>query len=240
MLFHITSTQGRADSYYLESLNLNKLLYCLRFLTTSAIRNIKEVCFSKDYNINYVSVPYVKQDSWHKVVIIAESEHYAQTYTLFNVKKSVSDEIIKSQFKKLFIRTEKITSIFDIQYYNSADSDIDYENLYQVQYKRESKTYLENFYCDSWQNAKDIFDTLIDGEITEIRKFVHHDNTIIKDDGKYHKRVGLYSTDKTKFFKLSLFKVKKTISHDDIIQTVKDNLQFNNKDIVSKDIKIAF
>ena len=240
MLFHVTLSQGRSDSIYLESSTKSKVLTFLQSVSTAVVRNIKEVVYSKDFNINYVQKPYVASDSWYKVIFVAESKNYAQTFTFFNIKKSVSPDVFEQQFKKLFIKNEPILSIFDIQYFNSPELDSDFENLFQIQYKRNSKTYIENLYCPSWDIAKEFAETLIDGELTEIRKFVHHDSTLKKDDYDYYKRVTFFLFDSDAKMSFVLPKIKKTLEPNQLKDFIKNSLTFKSKNIDSDKINLTF
>ena len=83
-------------------------------------------------------------------------------------------------------------TLHDIQFYEEVSNDIIVDNLYQVQYKKDSKTYTEKFYSDNWRNVKDFFDNVVAGELLEVRKFVYSDDTVKKDNGDYIKRVAVY------------------------------------------------
>lgn len=241
--FHITSSQGRADTYYLEASNKLKLLSFLNSVSTAVVRNIKEVVYSKTYNINYVegkeNVPSLV---YHRVVVVATSKSYSQTFELFNINRSVTKEILMKQLKKLTIHDEPITSFLDITFYDEGVSPISYDNLYQIQYQRNSKTYTENLYSDSYIKVKEFFDTVMDGELLEIRKFVHHDNKVVKDDStKYSKRVTVYVKNNNGSFVSFIPKVKKTLHDNQLKQMCKESLLSNGKKIVNdEEILLTF
>lgn len=241
MIYHITLSQGRSDTIYLESSSKSKILTLLNTISTAVVRNIKELVYSKDYNINYVSKPFEPSPTYHKVIIFALTENYADTITLYNVKKTVTKELLQKQFKKLMINNEPIIDFFDIQFYNEGVSPTSYDNLFQVQYKRNSKTYVEKFYSDSWLKVKDVAESIIDGEITEIRKFVHYDSTVRKDDVKdYHKSVYCNITNNEAYSKFSLPKVKKSVDYKQLISLLKLNLKFKGKSITNEEIKLSY
>lgn len=78
---------------------------------------------------------------------------------------------------------------------------------FQIQYKCNSKTHTINLDSDSWQKARDFALTIINGEITEIRQFVHEDNRIKKDDKDYISYKSIFIKDNTSSF--SSFKIPK-------------------------------
>lgn len=240
MLFHVTCSQGRADSLYYESTSKTKILTMLNTLSTAIVRNIKEVVYSKAYNINYVEVPFVPVPTYHKVVILASSKSYAKTFTLYNVKRTVTKELLEIEYKKLFINDEPITDFFDIQFYTNPSLVKNYDNLYQVQYKKDSKTYLEDFYSDDYRKVKNFFEKIIGGELTEIRKFVHHDSTVKKDDGDYVKRVSLFISKDGGAVSTFVPKVNKNINHNVLLDSLQNTLLFQNKPIKKEEIVITY
>lgn len=240
-MYHVTMSQGRADSFYLESSSKNKVLNFLNSFSTSVVRNIKQIVYSKHFNINYVKKPpFVSSNVFHKVVIFAYTENYSQQFTLYNVKKTVTQEQLETQYKKLFIVNEPIIGFFDISFYNEVSKSENIEYLFQVQYQRNSKTYTEDFYSDSYEKVKDFFETLIDGELLEIRKFIHLDNTIKKDDGEYLKRCNVYITQDGNQFSFSIPKLNKNINLELLKQSIIQNLSFNDKNIKNESIKLSF
>lgn len=241
MTYHISLAQGRTDTIYLESSSKSKVLSFLNTVSTAVVRNIKELVYSKDYNINYTPKPFEPTQTYHKVIVFALTQNYADTITLYNVKRTVTKELLQKQFKKLYINNEPIIDFFDIQFYNEGVSPTSYDNMYQVQYKRNSKTYTENFYSDSWLKVKDVAESIIDGEITEVRKFVHYDSTVKKDDvTDYHKSVYCSITNNEAYSKFSLPKVKKSVGHTQLLELIKGNIKFKGKSISDEEIKLSY
>lgn len=241
MIFHVTSSQGRADTFYLHASSKSKVLNFLSLVSTAIVRNIKEVVYSKTYNINYVSKPpFVPSAVFHKVIIFAYSASYSQQFTLYNVKKSITQEYLETEYKKMYINDELITGFFDISFYNEVAKTENIDRLFQVQYKRDSKTYTEDFYSDSYEKVKDFFENVIDGELIEIRKYVHLDTTVKKDDGDYRKRMSIYVQDDTYFFSASIPKINKFLNDSQIKDYIKQNLVFYNKSIDLDSIKLTF
>lgn len=241
MIYHVTSSQGRADTFYLHATSKSKILSFLNSVSTAIVRNIKEVVYSKTYNINYVSKPpFIPSAVFHKVVIFAYSANYSQQFTLYNVKKTITQEFLETEYKKMYINDELIIGFFDISFYNEVAKTENIDRLYQVQYKRDSKTYTEDFYSDSPDKVKEFFENVIDGELIEIRKYVHLDTTVIKDDGDYRKRMSLYVADDSHYFSASVPKIKKSLSDTQIKDLIKQNLNIYNKNIDLDIIKLTF
>ena len=239
-LFHVTLSQGRGDTLYLESPSKTKLLDFLKSVSTAVIRNIKQVVYSKTYNINFThSAPYVQGLTYHKVIIFAYSKNYSQQFVLYNVKRTITKEQLEIQYKKLFILTEPIEGFFNIQFYDEVAKSENIDFLYQVQYKRNSKTYTEDFYSPDYQKVKDFFETVIDGELIEIRKYVHLDTTIKKDDFDYIKRISFYISNESSYFSSFIPKVKKTLDLQTLKSLIEINLTFKDKRIDTDSIKLT-
>lgn len=238
MFFHVTLSQGRADTFYLESKNKNSVLSFLNSVSTSIVRNLKEIVFSKRFHTNYTLINDDSSLSYYKVVIVAYSESFAKTFILYNVKRSITQEILEKEYKKLFINDEKIIGFYDIQFYNEVSNTDTIDNLFQVQYSKDSKTYVADFYSDNWRNVKDFFTTVMCGELLEIRKYVYQDTTIKKDDGDYIKRVSVYISNDDSKVSFSLPKVKSNLTHKDLNTLIKTKLVFKNS--VIKDENIVF
>ncbi|RXJ82649.1 hypothetical protein [Arcobacter sp. F2176] len=108
---------------------------------------------------------------------------------------------------------------------------------FQIQYKYNSKTHTMNLDSDSWQKARDFALTMINGEITDIREFVHEDNRVIKDDKDYVHSKTLTLKNDVGFNSLRIPKIKKSVNDILIQNLVFNHLLINNKKINS--IKIA-
>jgi hypothetical protein len=240
-LFHSTLSLGRSDSIVTENTSATSLLNFLKIHSKAVVRNIKEIVFSKDYNINYTSVPFLQGDIYDKVIIQALSSSFSETYILFNIKRTVTKEDIQKEFKKLLINNEPIIDFMSITFYDKGVSPTNYNNLYQVQYKRNSKTYTENFYSKKWEDVLSIATALIDGEITEIRKFVHFDSTVKKDDGiGYYKAVTASLSSDDAYRTLKIPKVIHGISHDELTNNIADTFKVYGKDINKDDLLLKY
>jgi len=240
-LFHSTLTMGRSDTIVTENSSKTSLLTFLKTHSKAVVRNIKEIVYSKDYNINYTPTTFVPSETYDRVVVQALSASYAESYILFNIKRTVTEKDIETQFKKLLINDEPIIDFVNIIFYEKGDSPTNYNNLFQVQYKRNSKTYIENFYSKKWEDVFSIAKTLIDGEITEIRKFVHYDPKNKKDDGVgYYKSVtvSLFSEDGYRTLKIP--KVSHDIPHDELITNISNTFKVHGKPIKKDDLKLKY
>ncbi|MFY9090287.1 hypothetical protein [Arcobacter aquimarinus] len=239
--YHITSSQGRADTFTIESTSKNKVLTFLNTISTAIVRNIKEIVYSKTYNINHtLDTFFVPVPTYHRVEVFAYSENYSKSFTLYNVKRTITTDELKNNLLKLYILNEQIIGFFSINFYDEVANNENIDFLYQVQYKKNSKTYTEEFYSDSYQKVKDFFENVINGELIEIRKYVHLDTAVIKDDGDYHKRVNLYVNNDDSFLSISLPKIKKDIKHNHLLELISDTIKIKSLPIKKEDIRLTY
>ncbi|BFU77180.1 hypothetical protein ALC152_03950 [Arcobacter sp. 15-2] len=239
-MFHFSTSFGRGDSVTVESSSKSKLLTFLTTYSDAVVRNIKEIVFSKDYNINYTPTPYVASNTYDKVIVQALTQNYSQTFILFDIKISITEDILKQQFLKLYIKDEPIIDFNSIQFYNKGGSPIDITNLYQVQYKRNGKTRLASFYSSNWETIKDVAKTIIDGEITEIRKYIHHDTSNKKDDNNSFKSVNIYMSKNDKYRSFKIPYVKHSYNHQSFLSDVHDTFLIDGTKVDNEDIKMTF
>lgn len=241
MKYHVTLTQGRSDTFYITTSTKAKVISFLKSISTAVLRNVKEVVYSKQFNINYIEKPFVSGNVYYKVVVFAKSENYTKKFDLYNIKKSVTQDIIVTQFKKLYINDELINDFISIDFYTEGHAPTSKDNLYQVQYKRNSQTFLEDFHAPSYQILLGVVENLIDGEITEIRKFVYHSLDVVKDDKiGYSKSVFCNIVDKDNYVKLTLPKVRTTLQPLDIKNLIVSNLEISGKKIEIDNISLTY
>lgn len=243
MKFHVTTKLGRSDTQILESSSLSTLLTFFSNVSLAVVRNVKELVFSKDYNINYTNQNYVPEDTYYKVLIFAYSENHSQKYALYDIRKTVTHQQIETQFSKLYIFDEPILGFYTIDFYDEGgDSPTDLNYRYQVQYKRDSQTRIEDFYAPSWQILKDVVLDLIDGEITEIRKYVHIDNNL-KDESlnkNCYKYVNVKLDKNNSVSAFRIPRVKNNIEHNQLITSIKDTFKINNSTVDDNDIEVKY
>lgn len=241
MIYHITMAQGRSDTFYLHATTKQKVLNFLNTVSTAIVRNIKEVVYSKNYNINFSNdTPFIPSATYHKVIIFAYSKKYSQQFILYNVKKTITEDFLKEQYKTLLILDEPIIGFFNISFYDEVSRSENIDNLYQVQYKRNSKTYTEDFYANSYNDVKQFFINVVDGELMEIRKYVHLDTTIKKDDLDYRKRMSIYVSDSKYYFTASIPKIKREFKTEELKTIIQSSLKYYNKDIDFNSIQLTF
>lgn len=244
-VFHVTLTQGRADTLYLYASSKTKVLNFLNSVSTAVVRSIKEVVWSMEFKIatsgSLPSIPPPLVPSWHRVIFEVYSATYSKTYTLFGVPKTATLKGFELMFKnRLYIKGELILGIRNFYTYENASIDTDTTNLYQVQYVNGSKTYVEDFYALSDNSLRNMFSYLKLGTVTEVRKVVHLDSTIKPDDGNYLKRMGAYIADDSSYISFSIPKIKKNLNQTDIKNFIVSNLDFHNaKKIESDNIKLT-
>ena len=100
---------------------------------------------------------------------------------------------------------------------------------FQVQYKTNSQTHTINLSSDSWQKVRDFAKDLINGEITEIREFIHEDITVKKDDKDYIHSKTLTLKNELAYVSLRIPKIKKTLTDNMLNDLVFSHLQIKNK-----------
>lgn len=242
MRFHLSLAGSRTDTITVESPSKSKLLEFFNKVSLSVVRNIKEIVFSKDYNINYVDKPFISQGRYKKVIVTALSATHSKIFTLFNIKITVSKEQIMTEFKKLLIENEPIIDFTSILFFQEGDlSPISKLNLYQIQYKRNGKTYVEDFHSSSWQILKGMADTLIDGEITEIRKYVHTSNIVktkVLTNCYASVNVNIYDDVMKKNFKIT--NVKRSYDINILKTDIQNVFTLSGKKVDSNNIKLTF
>ena len=101
-------------------------------------------------------------------------------------------------------------------------------SIYQVQYKKDSHTYVSDIEADSKDDVLVLFNDLVVAEVLEIRKYVYKNIKYPLDDGDYQKGVSFtLINDKLQFHKISLKKIKKNLSITDISSYIKTFIKHN-------------
>jgi len=81
-------------------------------------------------------------------------------------------------------------------------------SIYQVQYKKDSHTYVSDIEADSKDDVLVLFNDLVVAEVLEIRKYVYKNIKYPLDNGDYQKGVSFtLINDKLQFHKISLKKI---------------------------------
>lgn len=228
--FHLTLTQGRSDSLCIESSSKDKVLNFFKTVSTAIVSNIKEILYSKDLNINYTPTTFIPTDFYQKIEVFCATSQNARVYTLYNVKKSVTLQQLKKDLRKLYIDGQEIIEIYNVLVYEHTEGVARLNsNLYQFVYKFNSKTNYVDLEAKNWRTAKEFFDKTINGELYEIRKYVHRDDTVKKDDKNYvnYVRVKLYADINSLSFKIP--KLKKNLSDEVLERNLKDVVTIDGK-----------
>jgi hypothetical protein len=102
---------------------------------------------------------------------------------------------------------------------------------YQVQYKLNSNTYLDDFEANSHEDIKNLFSDLSSAKITEIRKYKYEGLAPIpKDDNNYVDYVKCTASVTDGFRNtFKIVKVKKTISDQDFQDLVFQHIEIKGK-----------
>ena len=238
-LYYVSLAASRTDVTVLESKSLAKAKNLLS-ISKSIIRNIKLIEYSKEYNLNYAAKSFTSGATYKKVLVSALSKNKSKIFSLFNVKKSITEDEIKKQFKTLYIEDEPIIDFTSIQFFVEGDErPTIITNLYQVQYKRLNKTYVEDLYSKDYRSLLKVCEKLIDGEITEIRKYLHLDKKVLNKAllNCYH-RVSIKVTNEDSYRSFSITNVKNSLTPNQIEDYVIANLTIQNQTINRNNIKI--
>lgn len=101
---------------------------------------------------------------------------------------------------------------------------------YQLQYANQSKTHTSNIETANYQNARNLFDDLFDGELLEIREFQHENKTIKKDDGNYIKYASIfYRGENGVYSSFKIPKLKKTVTDSFLLELFSKSVKINGK-----------
>lgn len=239
--YHVTTQMGRMDSFFLEADSFNDVAELLSQISEADIINIKKVIFSKRLKIatneSEDLIP-TFEDSIYKWSFFCFSNNYSKQIDLYNIKPTTTKTEIENFLKTQLIVDEPIVGFYDDVKTDFKDYNLYTDNLYQVVYKYNSRTYTENFYSKNIPELIKFFELNISGELLEVREFELSGLSTKLDDGNYHKRVSLSFTDGNKQFKTFIPNIKKNKDLNLIKDIVSNKLRFNNK-IIEPD-KINF
>lgn len=240
--YHISLAHQRTDTIEVQSKSKDKLLSFFNSVSKSIVRNIKEIVYSKSHNINYTPKKYIPSDTWKKVLVSARSKNHSKVFTLFNVKKTVTQRDIINNFKNLYIKTEPITDFSEILFFPEGDlSPYETKNLFQVQYKRNGKTYVEDYHCKNWNILLNALSNIIDGEITEIREYLYSDSKRnIKQFTDVSSGVSVYVSDNSSRYSFKITNLKTSVSYSKLLTHIKDTFTISNKPIKLEKINLKY
>lgn len=238
-IYHVTTQLGRMDSFFLEAESFQDVADLVSQISEADIINIKKVIFSKRFKVatteSEETIP-TFEDSIYKWSFFCFSNNYSKQIDLYNIKPTTTKTEIENFLKTQLIVDEPIVGFYDDVRTDFKDFKLYDNNLYQVVYKYNSRTYTENFYSNNIPELLRFFDTNISGELLEIREFELSGLSTKLDDGNYHKRVSLTINDDNKQFKTFIPNIKKNKDLNLIKETISNKLRFNNKIIQSDSI----
>lgn len=239
--YHVTTQLGRMDSFFLEADTFNDVAELVSQISEADIINIKKVIYSKRLKIatneNENVIP-IHEDSIYKWSFFCFSNNYSKQIDLYNIKPTTTKGEIEKFLKTQLIIDEPIVGFYDDVRTDFKDFNLYEQNLYQVVYKYNSRTYTENFYSNNIPELIKFFDTNISGELIEVREFQLSGLSTKQDDGNYYKRVSLSIVDGNKQFKTFIPNIKKNKDLNNIKDVIRNKLRFNNKIIDSDKINI--
>lgn len=110
-LFHVTMTQGRSDTFYVECSSSPILKNVLNEISTANVDNIKEIVLSENFKINDLP-SYEFDDFYFELNVFCSSKNYSKIIKLPYIKKNLSNEfIIKSIKRNVLINDEPIINV---------------------------------------------------------------------------------------------------------------------------------
>lgn len=239
--YHVTTQLGRMDSFFLEADSFNHVAELISEISEADIINIKKVIFSKRLKIATTESENIIptfEDSIYKWSFFCFSNNYSKQIDLYNIKPTTTKTEIEKFLKTQLIIDEPIVGFYDDVRTDFKDFNLYEQNLYQVVYKYNSRTYTENFYSNNIPELIKFFESNISGELIEVREFELSGLSTKRDDGNYFKRVSLSITDENKQFKTFIPNIKKNKDLNTIKDIIRNKLRFNNK-IIEPD-KINF
>lgn len=109
---------------------------------------------------------------------------------------------------------------------------------FQVQYKYATKTFLDDFFANSYQDIIDFFDNISACEITEIRQYEYENNTYPIDDENYIKYCTVNLADDTKKYTFRITKIKKSVNETELLNYIKQFIKVHQN--IPKTAKLTY
>lgn len=100
-------------------------------------------------------------------------------------------------------------------------------NKYQVQYRNNSKTFVDTLYAKSSVEIISLFQDLINAELTEIREVVYENPIYPKDDGNYGVNTSVRVKHENYLYSFKIPKRKKTLDLSNLDILVKKYIKVN-------------
>ncbi len=233
--FHVSLTQGRADTFTIEGQSSSKIINFFKSLSTAVLSSLKEIVYSKEHNINYSGNTVVvnNEESYRKVEVFARTKTYSKVFTLYHVKLSVTKDKIVNEFKKLMILDEPIIDVHEVLFFTNVEGVARTSNYeYQVAYSINSKTHHTELEAIDYLTVKGVIESLINGELIEIRHHLLKDSTTKIDDGNYIKYISCFcKNDLGEIMSFKIPKVKHSHDTNSILPFIKDSLSISGRPI---------
>ncbi len=239
-IYHISTQLGRVDSFFLEADNYNDCFNLITEISEAEILNIKKVIYSKKFKIGTNdNIDMFPNEDYgiYKWSFFCYSNNHSKQIDLYNLKSTTTKEDIEKFLKTQLIVDEPIIGFYDDVRVDIKDETILDQNLFQVVYKYNSRTYTENFYSNNVQELKNFFDKFVSGQLIEIREFEYVNVAIKKDDGNYFKRVSFKIYDGNLQMVTFIPNIKKHKDFKVIQNVITETLKFRNKRIDKDKIK---
>jgi len=115
-MFHITYNQGRTDNVTLEANSHLNILEFFNQVSTAGVTIIKEILFSKNYNINYIEHNRYDEPFDRELRVMVETKkHKNKIITLRFAKKDLTKQQITKLVKQYAqVDDEPIIRVLDI------------------------------------------------------------------------------------------------------------------------------
>ncbi len=232
--YHITTKLGRYDSFYLEADSYQDCQNLITEISEADIISIKKVVFSKKFKINTNSPAFTfpaLEDYFYKWSFFVYTATFSKQIDFYHIKKTTpKQEIID------FLLTQMINNEYIIGFYDDIITEAKAEteninNLYQIVYKHNSRTYTENFYTSDYFALENFFNKNLSGDLIEIRKVEFLGIGKKEDNGNYIKRVTFKIKDELKQMVSFIPNIKKTLLTSKIKAILQSHLKFNQKRI---------
>lgn len=233
-IFHITTQLGRMDSFFLESETWQDIDFLISEISEADIINIKKIIYSKKFKIgtNESESPYPSnEDTIYKWSFFCFSNNHSKQIDFYNVKPHTTKEDLEKFLKTQLIANEPIVGIYDDVRNDFKFTALYDDNLYQVVYKYNSRTYTENFYSNNIPELIKFFNLYIGGELIEVREFVTSNLSNKLDDGNYFKRISLSLVSNDFQFKTFIPNIKRNKNLNVIKDLIVSKLKFRNRAI---------
>lgn len=116
MLFHISLRTSRSSNIYLEADSKDTVLSFLKAVTTAKVKNIKEVIYSKEYQIGVGKVgAFAPAPTDIQLKIMCKSKSFVLPIIIHFPKKGLKkEEVVKMVVGKMYLHNEVVESVLSV------------------------------------------------------------------------------------------------------------------------------